>query len=731
MALLLTPKAVGARWLATLTAVVAAAAWVLRRRARGAMGAVLLGDVGQAPPGTTSSEGSKGVSAALLVSAALGHALAVLDAVAVPRCDRRQFRELRARLEGALEDDAMESADGTAAEAGGEATLHGESQLSELAGRVEALCAEAREGEGEGGPWAEAAEAVGALLDHLNGRHAQHLRHSHASVRAACAELNSAAEHARAQGLAMLAALPRVEHGDGGGDEVRAAWAAVRLLGAGRHSWAEHTQAARCVFTLCFRCGPAAAQPVVGSEEMRAAVQCTYDGLLSAEQASGLEGMAAAAAVQFPIMMAWEAGGKSEGALREAWDALAIHYARIILKWRGYSDGHVRRLLPQLVELIDDSGDDVVSATGLVLLGALHIVLPSAMTHNDPSAVMRQGKQMLDTALSLHWRVVARFQPAEWWAAPEQLDKCSIDTMCLAGTHLVLYQACTFFHTENYAYTVEVVRDAVHLAQINQAAGITAQLRLPILSFMCAYGVLSIVSGYPNSPAFQYLLAPGVVESLLYATAHDAVLGQSSLAEHAAASAVNLIGKNESGLTLTREAVDAVMTRFQRYFSNDNRLGHYHVQRVLTTGEAILNITIADANKTFLVEHEGAFDALVSGLLLDKDNLRSQQEGAERLQTVCTLALQNLALSPISADRLKCHKGAMEALRTVAESGRTKAIRHSAEGALFELEADRHTVHLAAVAVQHIMLSYNWDHQDVIKRVHASLVRRGYTTWID
>jgi hypothetical protein len=29
------------------------------------------------------------------------------------------------------------------------------------------------------------------------------------------------------------------------------------------------------------------------------------------------------------------------------------------------------------------------------------------------------------------------------------------------------------------------------------------------------------------------------------------------------------------------------------------------------------------------------------------------------------------------------------------------------------------------------MLSYNWDHQDVVKRVHGSLVRRGYTTWID
>ena len=29
------------------------------------------------------------------------------------------------------------------------------------------------------------------------------------------------------------------------------------------------------------------------------------------------------------------------------------------------------------------------------------------------------------------------------------------------------------------------------------------------------------------------------------------------------------------------------------------------------------------------------------------------------------------------------------------------------------------------------MLSYNWDHQSVIKRVNASLQSRGYTTWID
>eukprot|EP01048_Picozoa_sp_COSAG05_P042591 COSAG05_NODE_23087_length_260_cov_0.745342_1_plen_86_part_11 len=29
------------------------------------------------------------------------------------------------------------------------------------------------------------------------------------------------------------------------------------------------------------------------------------------------------------------------------------------------------------------------------------------------------------------------------------------------------------------------------------------------------------------------------------------------------------------------------------------------------------------------------------------------------------------------------------------------------------------------------MLSYNWDHQVVIRRVNSSLVSRGYSVWID
>ena len=33
--------------------------------------------------------------------------------------------------------------------------------------------------------------------------------------------------------------------------------------------------------------------------------------------------------------------------------------------------------------------------------------------------------------------------------------------------------------------------------------------------------------------------------------------------------------------------------------------------------------------------------------------------------------------------------------------------------------------------VEHVMLSYNWDHQDVVKRINTALKKRGYTVWID
>eukprot|EP01047_Picozoa_sp_COSAG01_P096311 COSAG01_NODE_26833_length_701_cov_3062.495017_1_plen_225_part_01 len=76
----------------------------------------------------------------------------------------------------------------------------------------------------------------------------------------------------------------------------------------------------------------------------------------------------------------------------------------------------------------------------------------------------------------------------------------------------------------------------------------------------------------------------------------------------------------------------------------------------------------------------------------------------------------------------------------------TEKARQYASGALFELdEVARQKAKEAAAAakaavqtdddggeaVEHVMLSYNWGHQDVIKRINAALKARDYVVWID
>ena len=146
-------------------------------------------------------------------------------------------------------------------------------------------------------------------------------------------------------------------------------------------------------------------------------------------------------------------------------------------------------------------------------------------------------------------------------------------------------------------------------------------------------------------------------------------------------------------------------------------------------------VMLSDFNQAVIIKHDGIIDSLVAGLLLDDRTPRLKEEGAQQLQEACVSALQHLALSSVGKEPLRAHSVAMQALRQLAESGMSEEARQCASGALFELDEQARSGMVQAstsvAAVEHIMLSYNWDHQAVIKRVHASLVRRGYTVWID
>ena len=159
-------------------------------------------------------------------------------------------------------------------------------------------------------------------------------------------------------------------------------------------------------------------------------------------------------------------------------------------------------------------------------------------------------------------------------------------------------------------------------------------------------------------------------------------------------------------------------------------------------------------DKPYVLEHAHAIDDLVSGLFVDDGNSRRTQDGADKVQDLCAHALQNLALSDIGKTALRSNADLLPSLRKVAtEEGRlSDEARQFASGALFELdeearrkakEASKSKLHKRLTDRQkekamsgkdgsssdndgdgdteHVMLSYNWGHQAVVKRINTWL----------
>lgn len=157
-----------------------------------------------------------------------------------------------------------------------------------------------------------------------------------------------------------------------------------------------------------------------------------------------------------------------------------------------------------------------------------------------------------------------------------------------------------------------------------------------------------------------------------------------------------------------------------------------------------------------MLQHPHALNDLVNALLLDKNSSRRTQDGADKLQATAAKGLENLALSEVGKAPLRAHAGVMQGLRALELDAMTDAARHSASVALFELDgearqnqkANSQVVKTAALkwadkagikttgassdqAGGHVMLSYNWGHQDVVKRINQALKARSYSVWID
>eukprot|EP01049_Picozoa_sp_SAG25_P013260 SAG25_NODE_2006_length_2037_cov_1.496388_1_plen_592_part_10 len=507
------------------------------------------------------------------------------------------------------------------------------------------------------------------------------------------------------------------------------------------------------LFALCWRNGLGATVSMLVSDAVCSMSHECVQALGSGDM-DGTDGvmLMAAGTCCSGVLLGSEMGSKSTGPERATMERVFNDWLSRSAKSQVdhlYSGERTRQLLPAILEVLA-SEDLILASTTCCFISIFY----NNVYNGKNSVDVLLSSEVLSAVLAVRSRIAGPPQhtTVEWWAARTEVR--SLETACLIGP---LVCACMGFAHQAMsshgrgleippalnAQWREMISEAVHIAKmIHQLVNTSTQpvcVHGPAFPTIFTMRALVYVSSIP--PQRKALASPGLIKALLHIVEHDNTFGGHSTAAYAAMTAVNLIGReevNEGGLTLTRQAVDKVIQQFMSYFDLSSRRASYPVVRMLVSAKILAHLIIPDTNKTFVIEHDGALDCLVLGLLLDASDPRRLEEGAVELQWTCAMILQNLALIASGVGILRTHSGTMEGLRELAstDSGAAKSekARQCAVGAMFELEAEKRRAVLtmgSATAIEHIMLSYNWDHQAVIKRVNASLVRRGYTTWID
>ena len=137
--------------------------------------------------------------------------------------------------------------------------------------------------------------------------------------------------------------------------------------------------------------------------------------------------------------------------------------------------------------------------------------------------------------------------------------------------------------------------------------------------------------------------------------------------------------------------------------------------------EGLSHLAINDTNKKVL-GHKGAVHVLIS--VLKTSNEDEEKASAAR-------ALWMLAFNDNNKEVIRQEKGALETLRQLQHS-KDPEVQKAAAGALWELEGKTaRESNKTETTGNHVMISYQWDSQDVLIEVKNRLQASGYRVWMD
>eukprot|EP01050_Picozoa_sp_SAG11_P001588 SAG11_NODE_70_length_18450_cov_14.704975_9_plen_566_part_00 len=157
---------------------------------------------------------------------------------------------------------------------------------------------------------------------------------------------------------------------------------------------------------------------------------------------------------------------------------------------------------------------------------------------------------------------------------------------------------------------------------------------------------------------------------------------------------------------------------------------------VLPYVQAFAELSVSDANKEHLKSVPGAVDSLRTCLGISSSGA---DQNAVKLRTFVCSTLVQLSTSELTLPLLLGHPilEDLEQVPSLPES--SKDARNDAMAVLFAVRQHEKAEDGAAsprksdssADGQHVMISYEWSVQPVIKRIRDSLIRRGYRVWLD
>jgi hypothetical protein len=391
-----------------------------------------------------------------------------------------------------------------------------------------------------------------------------------------------------------------------------------------------------------------------------------------------------------------------------------------------YTDVQICRLLSLIMEHRLFDGADLSLACGLCI-----VIYAKWYMHMDviPTAI-EMG--VFDAMWDLHLRVCPEPLPAAWWS--ETSAVVDIKSVQLACSWMVHSQVKKMPSTLMEASVLPsswwgpALAACLRMITINASARLSAAEMMQPWPFVFSAQIVEAAARLESQHAL--LLEPETVAALEFAATHEFLSLGLSLAAAAAGALVEILGRREGGKTLGQQTVFAVLETLKNYFHDGHVASHRPLTVLALTFDRVATMAISDANKGLMLQFGELLDTLIKALLLGSP--RRGEGGADAAQEASAGLLANLALFGPGAAALRVHDGVMRALRLLRDGvSSTEASRQSAVQALFQLEERKQVQPSSGVSAKHVMMSYNWDHQPLIKRIHAALMQRGYNMWID